>query len=180
MGVPNDIVRQPRADVQLGPDHWFTQADWPAPTRTTTLRPRQDGALDRIPSTGTGSYLDTLQTEVAMAVDPGTTNPYRLAFLTPTLTNAMRLSGTPSVSLRVTLDKPTANLGVMLVDYGQDTRIHGADPVGQGLSSSTARTASARARPTTPAATAGPPTTRLPPASKWSPAESSTRRTTPR
>ncbi|WP_442945744.1 hypothetical protein [Nonomuraea sp. LPB2021202275-12-8] len=32
----------------------------------------------------------------------------------------MRLSGTPSVSLRLTLDKPTANLGVLLVDYGQD------------------------------------------------------------
>jgi hypothetical protein len=46
----------------------------------------------------------------------------------------MRLSGTPSVSLRIKLDRPTANLGVMLVDYGQDTRIHGVDPSGgQGL-----------------------------------------------
>ncbi|MGC7103026.1 CocE/NonD family hydrolase [Amycolatopsis lurida] len=133
MGVPNDIMRQPRADVQLGPERWVTQADWPAPRRTVTLRPRQDGSLGRTPSTGTGSYLETPQTEVAMAGDPGTPNPYRLAFLTPTLTNAMRLSGTPSVSVRVTLDKPTANLGVMLVDYGQDTRVHGADPSGQGL-----------------------------------------------
>lgn len=123
MGVRNDITRQPRADVQLGPDRWITQADWPAPTRTVTLRPQQDGSLGRTSSTGTGSYLDTAQTEVAMAGDPATTNPNRLAFLTPPLTNAMRLSGTPSVSLRLTLDKPTANLGVLLVDYGQDTRI---------------------------------------------------------
>ncbi|MBE1485369.1 CocE/NonD family hydrolase [Plantactinospora soyae] len=133
MGVPNDIMRQPRADVQLGPDRWTTQADWPAPSRTVTLRPQHDGSLVRTPSTGTGSYHDTLQTEAAMAGDPGTTNPNRLAYLTSPLRNATRLSGTPSVSLRVTLDKPTANLGVMLVDYGQDTRIHGADPMGQGL-----------------------------------------------
>ncbi|MFC5827197.1 CocE/NonD family hydrolase [Nonomuraea insulae] len=135
MGVPNDIMRRPRADVQLGPDRWITQADWPAPTaRTVTLRPQQDGSLGRTPSTGTGGYLDTRQTEIAMAADPATTNPNRLAFLTSPLKNAVRLSGTPSVSLKVTLDQPTANLGVLLVDYGTDTRIHGVDPgKGQGL-----------------------------------------------
>ncbi|WP_336203736.1 CocE/NonD family hydrolase [Nonomuraea sp. LPB2021202275-12-8] len=125
MGVSNDIMRRPRVDVQLGPDRWITQADWPAAAaRTTTLRPQQDGSLGRKPSTGTGSYLDTAQTEIAMADYPATTNPNRLAFLTPPLKTAMRLSGTPSVSLRLTLDKPTANLGVLLVDYGTDTRIN--------------------------------------------------------
>ncbi|MFG1706499.1 CocE/NonD family hydrolase [Nonomuraea sp. M3C6] len=134
MGIANDIMRQPRADVQLGPDRWITQADWPAPTRTRTLRPQQDGSLAGAPSKGSGSYLDTKQTEIAMAGDPATSNPNRLAFLTPPLNNALRLSGTPSVSLRLKLDKPTANLGVMLVDYGTDTRIHGVDPnKGQGL-----------------------------------------------
>ncbi|EGD43875.1 putative Xaa-Pro dipeptidyl-peptidase [Nocardioidaceae bacterium Broad-1] len=133
MGVPNDILLRPRADVQLGPDRWITQADWPAPTRTVTLRPRRDGSLGRTPSTGTGSYLDTLQTEAAVAADPSGTDPHRLAYLTSPLRSATRLSGTPSVSLRVTLDEPTANLGVLLVDYGQDTRINGADPQWQGL-----------------------------------------------
>ncbi|GAA3473331.1 CocE/NonD family hydrolase [Nonomuraea roseola] len=125
MGVQNDIMRQPRADVQLGPDRWITQADWPAPTaRRTTLRPQQAGSLGRKPSNGTGSYLDTRQSEEAVAADPATVNPNRLAFLTPPLKSATRLSGTPSVSLKVKLDKPTANLGVMLVDYGTDTRIN--------------------------------------------------------
>ncbi|MFI6595522.1 CocE/NonD family hydrolase [Nonomuraea sp. NPDC050536] len=125
MGISNDIMRQPRVDVQLGPDRWITQADWPAPAaRTTTLRPQQDGSLSRTRSTGTGSYLDIAQAEIAMAADPATTNPHRLTFLTSPLKNAMRLSGTPSVTLRVTLDKPTANLGVLLVDYGQDIRIN--------------------------------------------------------
>ncbi len=125
MGVANDIMRQPRVDVQHGPDRWISQADWPAPAaRTTTLRPQRDGSLGRTPSAGTGSYLDTAQTEIAMADNPATTNPNRLAFLTPPLENALRLSGTPSVSLRLKLDKPTANLGVLLVDYGTDTRIN--------------------------------------------------------
>ncbi|WP_327586062.1 CocE/NonD family hydrolase [Nonomuraea sp. NBC_00507] len=124
MGVANDIMRQPRVDVQLGPDRWITQADWPAPTRTMTLRPQQDGSLGLRPSTGTGSYLDTAQTEIAMADNPATTNPHRMAYLTPPLKNATRLSGTPTVSLRLKLDKPTANLGVLLVDYGTDTRIN--------------------------------------------------------
>jgi len=123
MGVPNDILRQPRADVQLGPDRWVTQADWPAPTRPVTLRPQQDGSLGRTSSTGTGSYVDVPRTEVAVAADPASANPNRLAFLTSPLSTPMRLSGTPSVTLRLTLDKPTANLGVLLVDYGQDTYI---------------------------------------------------------
>ncbi|MEW1846796.1 CocE/NonD family hydrolase C-terminal non-catalytic domain-containing protein [Nonomuraea angiospora] len=125
MGVANDIMRQLRVDVQLGPDRWITQTDWPAPAaRPTTLRPRQDGSLGGAPSTGTGSYLDTAKSKIAMATEPATANPNRLAFLTPPLKNAMRLSGTPTVSLKVKLDKPTANLGVLLVDYGQDTRIN--------------------------------------------------------
>ncbi|MFI6538825.1 CocE/NonD family hydrolase [Nonomuraea sp. NPDC050547] len=124
MGVSNDIMRRPRVDVQLGPDRWISQADWPAPARETTLRPRRDGSLGRESSTGTGAYVDLAKTEIAMAADPATANPNRLAYLTPPLKKAMRVSGTPTVSLRLKLDKPTANLGVLLVDYGQDTRIN--------------------------------------------------------
>ncbi|MEV0831034.1 CocE/NonD family hydrolase [Nonomuraea rubra] len=124
MGVSNDIMRQPRVDVQLGPDRWITQADWPAPSRKVTLRPQPDGSLGGKPSTGTGTYLDLAKTEVETAADPAITNPHRLAFLTSPLKHATRLSGTPTISLKVTLDKPTANLGVLLVDYGTDTRIN--------------------------------------------------------
>ncbi|MFI9550041.1 CocE/NonD family hydrolase [Nonomuraea endophytica] len=123
MGVRNDIMRQPRVDVQHGPGRWVTQAEWPARTRTTTLRPQRDGSLSGKPSTGTGSYLDLAKGEIAMAGDPATANSHRLAYLTPPLKKAIRLSGTPSVSLRVKLDKPAANLGVLLVDYGGDSRI---------------------------------------------------------
>ncbi|GGT42180.1 CocE/NonD family hydrolase [Nonomuraea spiralis] len=124
MGISNDIMREPRVDLQLGPNRWISQADWPAQGRMTTLRPQQNGSLGRKPSTGSGTYLDTAQTEIAMADNPAIISPDRLAFLTPALKTPMRLSGTPSVSLKVKLDKPTANLGVLLVDYGTDTRIN--------------------------------------------------------
>ncbi|MFE0147057.1 CocE/NonD family hydrolase [Nonomuraea sp. NPDC059007] len=124
MGIDNDIMRRPRIDVQHGPGRWLTEAAWPAPSRTVTLRPQQDGSLATTPSTGTGSYVDVARTETAMSETPATTNPNRLAFLTPPLKAATRLSGTPSVSMRVKLDKPAANLGVLLVDYGTDTRIN--------------------------------------------------------
>lgn len=65
-----------------------------------------------------------------MAADPSATNSNRVAFLNPPLKNAMRLSGTPSASLKITLDKPTANLGVLLVDYGTDTRINYRENLG--------------------------------------------------
>ncbi|MFE3450798.1 CocE/NonD family hydrolase [Nonomuraea sp. NPDC059194] len=127
MGVSNGIMREPRVDVQLAPGRWVAQADWPARTRATTLRPQQDGSLERRRSAGTGSYLDTLQTELAMSTDPAVADPNRLAFLTPPLQSAMRVSGTPSVTVRLMLDKPTANLGVLLVDYGTDLRINHAE-----------------------------------------------------
>ncbi|MFI6536602.1 CocE/NonD family hydrolase [Nonomuraea sp. NPDC050547] len=136
MGVDNDIMRRPRIDVQHGPGRWLAQAAWPAPSKAVTLRPQRDGSLATTPSTGTGDYIDIAKTETAMSENPATANPNRLAFLTPPLKAATRLSGTPSVSMRVKLDKPAANLGVLLVDYGTDTRIDyretGPDR-GQGL-----------------------------------------------
>ncbi|MFI6505799.1 CocE/NonD family hydrolase [Nonomuraea typhae] len=127
MGVDNDIMRRPRVDVQHGPGQWITQDDWPARTQTTILRPQQDGSLDGKPSTGSGSYTDLARSENAMAGQPATANPHRLAFLTAPLNKTIRMSGTPSASLKLKLDKPTANLGVLLVDYGTATRLNHRD-----------------------------------------------------
>ncbi|GGT22850.1 hypothetical protein ACFFV7_29345 [Nonomuraea spiralis] len=56
--------------MEFGPGRWISQAGWPAPARKVILRPQRDGSLGREPSTGTGGYLDTQQTEIAMAGDP--------------------------------------------------------------------------------------------------------------
>ncbi|WP_157252867.1 CocE/NonD family hydrolase [Nonomuraea typhae] len=136
MGVNNDIMRRPRVDVQLGPDRWITQSEWPARTRTVTLRPQAGGTLARRPSQGGGSYTDLPQSEIAAAQSPATASPHRLAYLTPPLKKAVRASGTASVSLKLKLDKPAANLGVLLVDYGSEARINTRETtrtVSQGL-----------------------------------------------
>jgi X-Pro dipeptidyl-peptidase len=137
-GVRNDITRQPRADVEIGPNQWITQSDWPAPNaRNITLRPAADGSLGLRPAGRgqTAAYTDVPGTagfgisEDEMVADPATARPYRLAYVSAPIPRDVRLSGTPSVSLKVKLDKPTANLTALLVDYGTDTRV---DYLGSG------------------------------------------------
>jgi X-Pro dipeptidyl-peptidase len=125
LGVGNDVMRQPRADLETGPDQWTTQADWPAPgTHTLRLRPQSGGGLATTPGSGTASYADTKQTEASLVTDPSKAQPYRLAYVTPALKHTLRISGTPKVTVRAKLDKPTATMGALLVDYGTDTRVN--------------------------------------------------------
>ena len=105
--VPNDIMKQPRADIETGPDQWSAQPDWPAPAaRPLSLRPQADGSLGFAPSTGTATFTDTKQDEGTLVSDPTTAQPYRLAYTTPPLKRDVRLSGTPTVSLRFKSDRP--------------------------------------------------------------------------
>ncbi|WP_225992067.1 Xaa-Pro dipeptidyl-peptidase [Actinomadura montaniterrae] len=138
MKVPNDVLKQPRADIEVGPDQWITQPDWPPKgARTTILRPRADGSLgdQRAPAGATASFTDAAgpqnagYTEGDMVSDPTTAKPFRLAFTSGPLQQTGRLSGTPDVRLSVKLDKPTSNVTALLVDYGTDTRV---DYLGDG------------------------------------------------
>lgn len=140
-GIDNGIMSEPRADVELGPDQWITQSDWPAPkAKQVRLRPHPDGSL-RLNAAAAGStagYTDAPggsgfgTTEDLMVADPTIGQPYRQAFATPALPFDVRLSGTPAVDLRLKLDKPTAGLTVLLVDYGTDTRVDHLGP-GSGI-----------------------------------------------
>ena len=44
-------------------------------------------------------------------------------FLSPVLKQDLRLSGSPKLDLRVSLDKPQSNIAAMVVDYGPSTQI---------------------------------------------------------
>ncbi|MEV0583657.1 Xaa-Pro dipeptidyl-peptidase [Nonomuraea sp. NPDC050310] len=133
-GVRNGILREPRADVQLAPGRWITQRDWPAPNALpVALRPSADGSLGLLPARpgATGSFTDLRLSETAMVADVGTPAPGRLAYTTGPLPLDLRLSGTPVVDLRVTLDKPAANLTALLVDFGETPRVDWR--TGQGI-----------------------------------------------
>ncbi|WUI02218.1 Xaa-Pro dipeptidyl-peptidase [Spirillospora sp. NBC_00431] len=131
--IRNDVMREPRADIEIGPDQWITQRDWPSRNaHDITLRPGADGTLGlkRAPEGSTATFTDDLgprrlgHTEGEMVSDPGTAKPFRTAFVSDPLPLTGRLSGTPGARLRIQLDKPTANLTALLVDYGDDERVN--------------------------------------------------------
>jgi X-Pro dipeptidyl-peptidase len=129
-GVRNGIMSEPRADVQRPDGTYEKYADWPAPgARNTTLRlssesPTEPGGLGRSGGGPRQSFVDsgrTLDTDVALLPNPDTANPNRLVYLSAPLTRDAHLSGTPSVSLRASVDnRYAANLTAVLVDYGPD------------------------------------------------------------
>jgi X-Pro dipeptidyl-peptidase len=123
--VRNDIMKQPRADIEVGPDQWATESDWPAPnSQNLSLRPQADGTLGLSASSGSATFTDTKKDEGSLVSDPTTAQPYRLAYTTAPLKQDVRLSGTPTVSLKFTSDRPATDLGALLVDYGTDTRVN--------------------------------------------------------
>ncbi|GAA1867035.1 Xaa-Pro dipeptidyl-peptidase [Actinomadura bangladeshensis] len=131
--IPNGIMREPRADIEIGPDQWITQRDWPArDAREIVLRPGADGTLGlrRAARGTTAAFTDAPgprgfgHSESAMVADPTASQPYRAAFVSGPLPRTGRLSGTPDARLRIKLDKPTSNLTALLVDYGEDTRVN--------------------------------------------------------
>ncbi|MFG1858172.1 Xaa-Pro dipeptidyl-peptidase [Actinomadura geliboluensis] len=131
--IPNGIMREPRADIETGPDQWITQRDWPSrDARDIVLRPGANGVLglERAAKGATAAFTDAPGprgdglSESAMVADPTAAQPYRAAFVSAPLPRAGRLSGTPEARLRIKLDKPTANLTALLVDYGEDTRVN--------------------------------------------------------
>ncbi len=131
--IPNGIMREPRADIETGPDQWITQRDWPSrDARDIVLRPGANGVLglERAAEGATAAFTDAPGprgdglSESAMVADPTAAQPYRAAFVSAPLPRTGRLSGTPEARLRIKLDRPTANLTALLVDYGEDTRVN--------------------------------------------------------
>ncbi|WP_306206841.1 Xaa-Pro dipeptidyl-peptidase [Actinoplanes sp. RD1] len=113
-GLPNGIDREPRATIETSPGVLTPFADWPVPgARPTTVRLGQ----------GIASTTDLGLSEAAATADPAATVPGRLAFQWGPLTEPLRLSGTPSVTLRVRVDRPTTQLTAKLVDYGTAARV---------------------------------------------------------
>ncbi|WP_305786889.1 Xaa-Pro dipeptidyl-peptidase [Symbioplanes lichenis] len=113
-GLPNGIDRGPRATIETSPGVLTTAKDWPVPgTRPVTV------PLGK----GTRAMTDLGLSEAAATANPAADLPGRLAFRWGPLTRPLRLSGTPSVTLRVRVDRPTTQLTAKLVDYGTAERV---------------------------------------------------------
>jgi X-Pro dipeptidyl-peptidase len=129
-GLHNGVMSEPQAQVERSDGQWVAQSRWPA------AGARQQsiylGAGDGITGTlgsrpgsgGTRTFADDFdQLEAGAVADPNAAKPARLVFLSGALTRPLRFSGSPSVTLRVKVDRPDTELSVRLVDYGTQRRV---------------------------------------------------------
>ncbi len=142
-GADNGIMEElAGAYVQsmLDPKQWMTSAQWP-PEGSAQRRYRvKAGAL--VPDDGadcaqaeqTAAFLDDLSTTRydraqdsqgawldGLCLDEDA--PYRLKYLAGAAGETLRLSGRPVVRFSAAIDRETAILSAMLVDYGEDRRL---------------------------------------------------------
>ncbi|GIJ20610.1 Xaa-Pro dipeptidyl-peptidase [Micromonospora lutea] len=127
--VPNGIMDEPTAVVQREDRTYTTYANWPDPdSRQVALRLAATDASTGTLTSGKPPKAKVEQRFVDegrtihpddLVADPDAANPHRLAYLSPTLTRDVRISGRPELRLRLAVDnKPDANLTAYLVDYG--------------------------------------------------------------
>ena len=128
-GVPNGVESEARATVQREDGTYTQEADWPAPgvgDVTLELGARSPGEPGTLETSRRGAavqrFVDRgreLDTDDVLIQSPDAAHPNRLVYRTAPLTRAARLSGTPRVDLRMSIDnRRAANLTAVLVDYG--------------------------------------------------------------
>jgi len=130
-GIENGIMKEPAVDIQREDKSWSKEANWPAPGTAET----------RLHLTGTGNDLgglhlnpvpnqphntqtisdDPMKKANTLIANPELNSSNRLAYVTSELTGEVRLSGTPTVNLRASIDRPVANLTALLVDYSSSS-----------------------------------------------------------
>ena len=123
-GVQNGVMNGPRAVVEREDNTWVEYADWPVPgSEAVPIRfapgpvPNAIGQLGvqgRQPA-ATETIVDDASID-ANALVSAAASPHRLIYQTAPLTVPVHLSGTPSVSLRMSFDRPAAIVSAMLID----------------------------------------------------------------
>ncbi|MEV0581742.1 Xaa-Pro dipeptidyl-peptidase [Nonomuraea sp. NPDC050310] len=136
-GLDSGILREPAADVETAPGVWGQHRTWPLPGAVPVhLWPGSGGKLGLLPKPALAreSFTDQKErtAEQLAAAAPGP-DPNRLAWVTSALPADVRISGTPTVTVRASLrDGASPYLTALLVDYGTDARPTGASvPAGE-------------------------------------------------
>ncbi|MFF2272033.1 Xaa-Pro dipeptidyl-peptidase [Agromyces sp. NPDC058136] len=123
--VENGVEALPKAYV-VREDRTLTEyAEWPDPAMSEVkLKLGGAGQADGVGTlavsrSGIKANEDLVDDASLLAADlaAAASSPNRLAYRTEVLGESMRLSGTPSVSLRLSVDRPKANLTALLVEY---------------------------------------------------------------
>ena len=130
--IDNGIMNEPMVDIERRADRWRSYKTWPSkrakPVRLF-LRARKHGrpgALSRrraAPQSVQRFKDDPTQGEASMASGRFKDKEGRLLFLTTKVRRSVRLSGTPKVRIRASIDTADTNFTALLVDYGKATRV---------------------------------------------------------
>ncbi|WP_328617442.1 Xaa-Pro dipeptidyl-peptidase [Amycolatopsis sp. NBC_00355] len=135
LGLDNGVQNGPVASVERQPDQWADQSAYPAANAVATaLRPQAGGKLGTATASGTASFTDNPN----VGEDTWVTNPgsAALTYSTGTLTSALQVSGTSSLTVTATPGTASARLSALLVDLGPAT-IRNFAGSGEGIKTGT-------------------------------------------
>lgn len=128
-GLQNDVMREPIATVETAPDVWKNYNTWPDSPKTVPV----SLAAGKLGASGKGTVTvtdDPTLTEDTIIATPSDVIAGRQMFLSAPLPAAIRISGTPTVTLRIRADSPTTPITARLVEYGQAERYSGVRRTG--------------------------------------------------
>jgi len=123
-GLQNNVMREPMASVETAPDVWRDYPTWPAVSKTVPV-PLAEGKLG---AKGKGTVTVTDEpslTEDTIVATPSEVIAGRQMFLSAPLPAAIRVSGTPTVTLRIRADSETTPVTARLIEYGEGERYSG-------------------------------------------------------
>lgn len=140
--IQNNVMKEvPTATIQNNTNlKWETFNSWPVKGSNTKLYLNNDGTSGKLKFTPEEKDLkETFTDDLSLSQfnrenpdlkkwldtivkNPEAKRPDRLAYVSETVSEDTRISGTVNVSIKVSIDKPSANISAMLVDYGSEYR----------------------------------------------------------
>ncbi len=132
-GIDNGLPNEPQAIIQREDMSWSTDTVWP-PAGTTDRQLRLSSPLGRLAGAlttqsavvgqATTNLTFTQSTDYsddAIVANPTQARSDRLVFLSDTLTDPVRQSGTATITLRVKVDRRAAGFQARVVDYNNSS-----------------------------------------------------------
>ncbi|MFD7153661.1 Xaa-Pro dipeptidyl-peptidase [Kribbella sp. NPDC059898] len=123
-GLRNGVMKEPMVSVETTPDVWRDYKTWPAVNRPMPV----PVAAGKLGAAGKGTVTitdDPDLTEDDIVADPSEVIAGRQMFLSAPLAAPLRISGTPSVTLRMKSDSTTTPVTARLIEYGDGQRYSG-------------------------------------------------------
>lgn len=134
--VDNEIMDEPKVEIEHKPGEWNAYDSWPNGSKSTHLWLGNAGGEDdprqgtlwqdaRYVSEDSVSFKEIRHNLNTLAKNPYLDRDYRQVFLSPELSAPVRVSGEPTVTVETNIDGQDATLSALLVDYGKAERITG-------------------------------------------------------